>query len=233
MADQNLIKEGVSLYNAGNYTGALTYFLSLPEDDSLDSIELAYYLGLCYVKLDRHDDALLYLEQVVTAQGESPETATAQRVMQCRYLLAVIYCKSGRKKLADFELKKLLDSGYRPAAVYSSLAYLAWEDGDVDRCLDLYGKALSEDGENPTALNGLGYVLADESRDLTTALSYCKRALDFAPDSAACLDSLGWCYYRMGLYSEARKFLSRAKKKSPQDAVIESHLKAATEADEE
>ena len=67
MAEENYMKEGISLYKKGNYPAALTYFLSLPDDCGADSVELAYYLGLCYSKLKRYDDALLYLEQVVTA----------------------------------------------------------------------------------------------------------------------------------------------------------------------
>ena len=178
---KDLLEDGVSLYTHGNYVEALTYFLSLPDDSGVDSVELAYYLGLCYTKLKRDDDALLYLEQVVTAGDSAP----VQRVLQCRYLLAIIYCRSGRRKLADFELKKLLDEGYKPASVYSSLAFMAWEEGETDTCINLYNKALSEDSENPTALNGLGYVLAQENRDLTTALGYCKKAVDRAPESAA------------------------------------------------
>ena len=67
MEEENYMKEGISLYKKGNYPAALTYFLSLPDDCGADSVELAYYLGLCYSKLKRYDDALLYLEQVVTA----------------------------------------------------------------------------------------------------------------------------------------------------------------------
>ncbi len=230
MADQNILKEGVSLYNHGNYTASLTYFLSLPEDCGADPMEMAYYLGLCYFKLGRFDDALLYLEQVVTSAEDENVSSLRARVLQCRYVLAIIYCESGRKKLADFELQKLLEEGYKPAAVYASLAFLSWESGDLEKCITYYEKSLSEDASNPTALNGLGYVLAAEGRDLTTALSYCKKAVDAAPESAACLDSLGWVYYKMGLYTESKKLLQRARRKAPANGVIAEHLKAVEEA---
>ena len=218
--------EGISLYKKGDYTSALTFFISLPENSGIDNIELAYYIGLCYAKLERYDDALLYLEQVITSETQSP------RVLQCRYLLAVIYCLSGRKKLADFELNKLLDTGYKPASVYASLAYVAWEQGKVDLSLDYYEKALDDDSENPTALNGLGYVLACEGEDLTKALSCCKKALDILPESAACLDSLGWVYYKMGLYSESKKFLNRAMKADSSNPIIVEHLQEVKKAEE-
>lgn len=223
MADR--LVEGLNLYKRKDYTGALSFFLSLPDPSGNDALDIAYYLGLCYFNLNRYDDAMLYLEQIVTSAAEGePES---ERVLQSRYVLAVIYCRTGRAQLASFELDKLLKAGYKTPSVYSSFAYLAWEQGDVDQCIALYEKALSLDENNPTALNGLGYVLASESRDLSRALSLCKKALNLVPDSPACLDSVGWVYYRMGLYSQARKYLEQAHKKAADNEVIKQHLKEA------
>ena len=221
MAEKSVLSEGITLYQKKDYAGALTYFISLPEDSDVDNIELAYYIGLCYAKLERYDDALLYLEQVVTADKQ------AQRVLQCRYLLAVIYAMSGRKRLADFELNKLLETGYRPASVYSSLAYIAWQQNDVEKCLGYYKKALDTDPENSTALNGMGYVLACEEKDLTKALSYCKKALDKNPDSAACMDSIGWVYHKLGLHADAERYLLQAHSIKPENKEILEHMQIA------
>ena len=117
MDESNSLNEGIALYNQKNYADALTSFLSIATDD-VNPVEVAYYVGLCYSKLERYDDALLYLEQVVTAENEMASDLDLQRVLQCRYLLAVIYCTTGRRKLADFELKQLLDLGYKKASVY-------------------------------------------------------------------------------------------------------------------
>lgn len=224
MEDSTIMREGITQYLEGNFNGSLTYFLSLPDNCGADPIELAYYIGLCYTRLKRYDDALLYLEQVVTASGDDSPAATDERVLQCRYLLAVIYCLSGRKKLSEFELNKLLETGFKPASVYASLAYMAWEQGDIEKSLSYYDQSLAADDENPTALNGLGYVLACESRDLTRALSCCRKALAIAPESAACLDSMGWIYYKMGFYSEARSFLMQAYKRDSGNPIIAEHL---------
>jgi len=221
MAD--ILQNGISMYHKGDFNGALTFFLSLPEDSEIDSMNLAYYIGLCYAKLDRYDDALLYLEQVVTGGSE------LDRVLQCRYVLAVIYANSGRKRLAEFELNKLLESGYKVSSVYSSLAYVAWKQDDVERSLDFYKKAIEIDPENPTALNGMGYVLACENRDLTKALSYCKKALNKSPKSAACLDSVGWIYLKLGLMEDAFKYLNQAKELLPDNEEIAEHLRIAKE----
>lgn len=218
MGNDKTLSEGIKLYTHRKYEEALTFFLALPDGSGADKIELAYYIGLCYARLERNDDALMYLEQVVTGGKDY------QRVLQCRYLLAIIYVRSGRKRLADFELNKLLETGYRTADVLASLAFISWENNDIDKCLEYYGKALESDANNVTALNGMGYVLADQNRELTRALGYCKKALDNSPGNAACLDSLGWVYCRLGLLEEAAKYLREAEKKLPDNKEIQYHL---------
>lgn len=219
MGDTNILFQGIDLYNQKKYSDALAFFLALPEDSGLDSQEIAYYLGLCYTKLKRYEDALLYLEQVVTGGGQ------LERVLQCRFILAVIYTKSKRKRLASFELNKLLESGYKPASVYASMAFIAWEQQEIDVALSYYEKSLELDENNVTSLNGLGYVLATENRDLTKALSCCKKAVQNSPDSAACLDSLGYVYYKLGLLKDARKYLEMAEQIDNDNEIIAEHIR--------
>lgn len=220
MADNSVLKEGVRLYSDGEYEKALGFFLALPADCGADKNEISYYLGLCNAKLKRYDDALLYLEQVVTS-GVSLE-----KTLQCRFLLAVIYVETDRKRLADFELTKLLDTGYMSASVYAAIAYIAWEQDDVSRCLDFYEKSLERDPDNISSLNGLGYVLACQDRDLTKALSLCKQAVKLSPTSAACLDSLGWVYYKMGLYDDAMQYLQKAEQIDGESTEIADHIQS-------
>ena len=66
MSDNNILQAGIDLYNQKKYSDALAFFLALPENSGADGNDVAYYLGLCYAKLKRYEDALLYLEQVVT-----------------------------------------------------------------------------------------------------------------------------------------------------------------------
>lgn len=207
------------MYSMKDYANSLTFFLSLPSDSEADKVEIAYYLGLCYAKLEKYDDALMFLEQVVTSGAQ------LERVLQCRFLLAVIYAISGRKRLADFELNKLLETGYMTASVYAAIAFVAWEQKDTDKCLSYYEKSLKTDPDNISSLNGLGYVLACEEKDLTRALSLCKQAVKVAPKSAACLDSLGWVYYKLGLYNDALQYLQQAEQIDTDSIEIANHIK--------
>ncbi|MGI5089986.1 tetratricopeptide repeat protein [Treponema vincentii] len=213
-----ILKEGVQLYRENRYEDALAAFLKISSKDTELNFDLAYYIGLCYASLLQYDNALVYLEQIITAGTD------IARVYQCRLILAFIYTKTGRVRLAEFELSKLLDAGYDSPQVHTSMAYLAYEQEKVDKALELYEKALELDPDNSTALNGLGYILADTEKDLTRALILCKKALDAQPDNPAYLDSLAWTYYKMGFDTEARTYIQRADAQLPDNEIIKRHL---------
>jgi len=221
MAVHTSLEEGIRLFKMRRWEKSLEEFLRL--DTSLfepeDNTELAYYLGLCYTKLERFDDALLYLEQVVTANDDP------LRVYQCRLTLAYIYAITDRSKLAEFELSRLVKNGFESVQIYTTMAYAAWVQRSYQKAVDFYEKALDMDSENTTALNGLGYILADSDIDVRRGISLCRRAVDKKPKSAAYLDSLGWAYYKNGNMTEARSWLRRAFELAPNHKEIKKHMK--------
>ncbi|MCW8935984.1 MAG: tetratricopeptide repeat protein [Gammaproteobacteria bacterium] len=77
--------------------------------------------------------------------------------------------------------------------------------------------------ENASALNALGYTLADRTERLIEAREYILKAAELLPDDPAILDSLGWVYFRLGQYSESIKWLTKAFE-FLQDAEIAAHL---------
>ena len=82
---------------------------------------------------------------------------------------------------------------------------------------------LEQDPDNATALNALGYTLADRNERIHEAFGYIKRALEARPDDPTVIDSMGWVHFRMGNYPEAEKYLRRAFELL-KDAEIAGHL---------
>jgi Tfp pilus assembly protein PilF len=214
-------EEAIRLYNMKRWDSALQCFHSVdtsaftPEE----KMELAYYLGLCYTKLERHNDAILYLEQVVTG-GAGP-----LRVCQCRLTLAYIYMVTNRPRMAEFELDRLVKNGFKSVQIYTMMAYAAWMQKQDDRAVKMYENALDIDPNNATAMNGLGFLLVDSGMDVRRGLELCRKAVDKRPQSAAYLDSLGWAYYKSGQLVEARHWLRRALDLAPRQKDISSHMK--------
>ena len=67
-----------------------------------------------------------------------------------------------------------------------------------------------KDPDNATALNALGYTLADRGERLDDAYDYIKRAYELSPGDFYILDSMGWVLYRLGRLDEAIDFLQKA-----------------------
>jgi tetratricopeptide (TPR) repeat protein len=74
-----------------------------------------------------------------------------------------------------------------------------------------------------SALNALGYTLADHGRSLAEAERLIRAALERRPDSAAIQDSLGWVLHRRGRSAEGLDWLKRAYAREP-DPEIAAHL---------
>jgi len=82
---------------------------------------------------------------------------------------------------------------------------------------------LIHEPDNASALNALGYTLADRTQRLDEAKEYILKAAKLLPNDPAVLDSLGWVYFRLGQYEESIKWLSKAFALL-EDAEIAAHL---------
>jgi len=212
------LKTGLRYLNLKNYRSALEEFLRVDEDPS-ESLDLSYYLGICYTNLDKYDKALLYLEQVVTNHTD------ILMVYQCRLILSYIYSITGRLKLAEFELKELVDSGFESAQIYGNLSFISYSQRMIDKSLEYLERAAEIEPDNPNILNSMGYILANEELDLEESIVYCKKALKLKNEYPAYLDSLGWAYYKAGKNNEALLYLRKAFSFAGSDKIIASHLK--------
>ncbi|MDR0584208.1 MAG: tetratricopeptide repeat protein [Treponema sp.] len=218
---EGAFREGIRLFRMKHWQKALDEFLGIKTDgfDDEERTELAYFLGLCYTKLSRYEEALLYLEQVVVAGQD------VLRVYQCRMTLAYIYVITQRIRMAEFELKRLQNNGFESPQLYNTLAYAAWTRKHYRNAIDLYEKALDIDENNTTAMNSMGYILVDAGIDIMRGLRLCRKAVDKNPQSPAYLDSLGWAYFKGGEPVEARTWLRRALDLAPDEQEIQKHFK--------
>ena len=88
---------------------------------------------------------------------------------------------------------------------------------------------LKHEPDNATALNALGYTMADNAHiddnieRLGEALELIKKAINITPHDPAVIDSLGWVHYRLGNFKESILRLRQAMKAYP-DPEIAAHL---------
>ena len=100
---------------------------------------------------------------------------------------------------------------------------LAEERGDLAGMeSDLRG-IIAIEPDNATALNALGYTLANRTARFEEAYALISKALALEPGEPAILDSMGWVLYRMNRNEEALRYLTRAYAEFP-DPEVAAHL---------
>ncbi|PYC27162.1 hypothetical protein DMO17_05315 [Aquipseudomonas alcaligenes] len=102
-------------------------------------------------------------------------------------------------------------------------AMLAEKRGDLAGLERDLRDIIAREPDNATALNALGYTLADRTTRYDEAKALIEQAHRLNPEDAATLDSLGWVNYRLGNLEEAERYLRAALAKFP-DHEVAAHL---------
>ncbi len=121
--------------------------------------------------------------------------------------------------------EKLAKDDKSRATVFFSRGALYERQKKFDLAEKEFRRVLDADPKNASALNYLGYMLADENVRLPEAQDYIKRAVDIEPGNYAFLDSLGWVYFRLNKLDDAEQQLTRSLQLSGQkDPTIHDHM---------
>ena len=141
--------------------------------------------------------------------------------------LAQIYEKGKRfpemgKALDDAE--KLATSNQDKENLYFMRGAMYERMKKFDESEAAFRKVLELNPENASALNYLGYMLADRNMKLDEAQQMVKKALDAEPENGAYLDSMGWVFFRQGKLDEAQGLLQKALDKIGTDPTVHAHL---------
>ncbi len=97
--------------------------------------------------------------------------------------------------------------------------------GDMVKGESILEQVLAENPENPQANNDLGYLWADQGKNLDKALVMITKALASEPENAAYIDSMGWVLFKLGRVEEATQKLEQAvAMKRGDDPTLHEHL---------
>jgi tetratricopeptide (TPR) repeat protein len=99
------------------------------------------------------------------------------------------------------------------------------QKGDIANGEKILETVLVEDPQDASVNNDLGYLYADQGKDLPRAERMIGIALKSDPENVAYLDSMGWVLLKLGRLPEARKFLEKAAAMpGGTDGTIAEHL---------
>ncbi len=194
---------------------------------------------LCQSRIGEYEKAEKVLKRISGRGGLNP---LAEQDLRCRMLREAGKLEeaiAGYQKLIeqvdqDEALKKEQRDGINDELKYT-MTGLYTELKQVDKAVSVLEALVEKEPNNPTYNNDLGYILADNSRDLEKAEKLIRKALEEDKkrrqkaadeadpdekdkddeetaelDNASYLDSLGWVLYRAKRYDEAQKALELA-----------------------
>ena len=130
---------------------------------------------------------------------------------------------TGQLERADALLSATLEIYADNVELLFARSLLSDRQGNLARAEEDLRRIIALEPQNATALNQLGYTLADRTDRHEEALALLERAIAADPEDPAIIDSLAWAQYNLGRYEEALANLERAFAVFP-DAEVAAHL---------
>ncbi len=199
---------------AGLYSDAITsYTRALQSSPNNQQVKLQRIIAALEAK--QYQQAADFAAQ---AQQQHQGEATFPR------LQAMALLELGNKQRALEVLESAAAKFPRDVETQFKLADVYADAGRPTDAERMLRQMLTVNPADHRALNYLGYLLAQNGKDLEEAIKLVNRALAADPGRGEYLDSLGWAYYKQGNLGEAEKYLSQAAQKLPDHPEILDHL---------
>ncbi|MDP5070049.1 MAG: tetratricopeptide repeat protein, partial [Congregibacter sp.] len=151
--------------------------------------------------------ATISIAQIQVPRGREKELADYMNRLRASYpprkeqlfaLEANIYSETGRDAEGLAILDRALDEfpesdslGYARSVAHERAGNISAAEADLRAIIE-------REPDNATALNALGYTLANRTDRYEEAKALIQQALTLTPNEPAILDSMGWVLYRMG-----------------------------------
>ncbi len=242
------IKAAREFIKTKQYREASIIFTKLLKGDPGDS-NLHYLAGISYDGLEQTKKAIkqflkvkpdsIYYKRVTLhlafLYNESGQRKKAVRILEQKHaefpenIDIMLYLSSLYEEGRQFDKAvDLLNQGMKISPDNTELLFrlgIVQDKADKkNKCIESMKKVIKIDPDNSSALNYLGYTYAEMGKNLDQAEKLITRALKLKPDDGFITDSLGWVYFKKGLYKKAVKILTKAARLSSCDPVICEHL---------
>ncbi len=225
--------------------------VALREVVSADPVDtpFRYYLGIAYEESRKYDEAIAEYQKLIAVEPQNTKPYLSlgylyiqldlyeeavdiyHSLMEVAPPIAEYYVYLSRalilmqdKSGAMTTLKEGLELFPDNDDLHFNIAVLYEEDDNFDEMVRHLSRAIEVNPEHADAMNFLGYSYAERGVKLDEALALVTESLNLKPGNGYITDSLGWVYYKLGRYRDARITLNNALSIVSSDPVIYEHL---------
>ncbi|MFQ6613440.1 MAG: tetratricopeptide repeat protein [Fidelibacterota bacterium] len=172
-------------------------------------------VALVFLNQDQYDQVVAALEGVA---DQFKDDFTIQ------YLLGASYQQLKDLNQAENYLTRAVDINPDFRTAWHSLAIIydtnqRWAESD-----HIYQQLIDSDSTDAQAFNNFAYSLAERNEKLERALELADKANRLSPDTPAYLDTMGWIYFKIGQYDQARNYIQSSVELDSTNAVVLEHL---------
>jgi tetratricopeptide (TPR) repeat protein len=205
---------GLAFFSVKQEDTALKHFLKVKNDSRFYS-DAAVHVSLIYQSRGMLNDAIVHIKTVIEKDPDNPEY---------QFYLGLFHEDLEEFDKAEEALLKAIEMNPDDSRFYFRLGVVYDKDGNREKCIEQMKTVIRIDPKNSNALNYLGYTYADMGENLDEAERLITEALKYKPDDGYITDSLGWVYFKKGLYAKAVEFLKKATAIVTDDPVMLEHL---------
>lgn len=216
---QTLVLLGQVRARAGKTEPALAALKDALKLDPNESRALQI-MGVVLSQAGRSDEAIKILRDAIKAAPDE---------LQNYFTLASLLTEAGKSDEAIAQYRSILekyatnDEAVRIAR--SNLSIIYTQKGDFAKGEAELEVLYNKDKDDPGVNNDLGYLYADQGKNLERAEAMIRKAVNAEPDNSSYLDSLGWVLFKRGKIKEALEPLEKAiQNPRNEDATILEHL---------
>jgi tetratricopeptide (TPR) repeat protein len=151
----------------------------------------------------------------MNAQGAESEFRRALEIdpnyLAAYSALAALFVNTNQQQRAIDEYRKIVERRPDNAAIYTLIGMLEMNQQNIDAAIESYKKALAQDQNAVFAANNLAWLYAIHGKgNLDEAVRLAQSAVQASPEVPSFVDTLGWVYYKKGLYGPAAEQLKKA-----------------------
>ncbi len=216
---------GAHFVDVKKYAEAAKVYEEAADDADL-SDNRPNFLYMASWALELAGDTKLALETIATAQDLMPNNPLL------RFQEGWIYYHAHKFDEAIERMEKLIADFPQPQfrriirSAQSSLSNIYVMKGEIRKGEEFLEAVYRDDPEDVSVNNDLGYLYADQGKNLEQAETMIRKALASEPENGAYLDSLGWVLFKRDKSEVALPYLEKAVKNSPGagDETLWEHL---------
>ncbi|CAN5449775.1 tetratricopeptide repeat protein [soil metagenome] len=177
--------------------------------------EVYVNIGITYYNLRSYDNAMKVLNEGIGKNNND---------YRLHYFRGLSLQRMGKEAEASESLERAVEINPNDVNLFVTLAGSYNSLKKYDKSDAAYESALSIDPDNELALNNYAYNLSERGANLPKALEMSKRSLSKNPSSSSFFDTIGWIYFKMGKYEDAKENILKSVKINSKSSVVLEHL---------